>query len=305
MLSPARSVAHTKVSRRRITLARRHALVGFAFVVPALLFFALFNFYPMADAFYISLTKWDLLSPPQFVGLANYVAIFGSPDFLSSLAITVLYTIEAVIPLILLSLGLALLLNQRLRLHGLYQVIYFIPVVIPTVVSAVVWGLLYQPTGAVNDIVGLFRGTSIPWITSSQYALLAIVIVTVWSSFGYDTIILLAGLQSIPPDYQEAASIDGASRWQILRRITLPLLAPRLLFVTATSVASLLTSFVLPYVMTNGGPGTSTRVLPLLIYQSAFQFLNAGQASAMAFILLLVTLLFTAFQFRLFGAEAS
>ena len=113
----------------------------------------------------------------------------------------------------------------------------------------------------------------------------------------------LAGLQSIPPEYGEAAAIDGASRWRVVRDITLPLLAPRLLFVTATSVAALLTSFVVPYVMTNGGPGTATRVLPLLIYQTGFEFLRAGQASAMAFILLLITLVFTAFQFRLFGRE--
>ena len=130
-----------------------------------------------------------------------------------------------------------------------------------------------------------------------------IVIVSIWAAFGYDTLILLAGLQSIPPEYGEAAAIDGASRWRVVRDITLPLLAPRLLFVTATSVAALLTSFVLPYVMTNGGPGTATRVLPLLIYQTGFEFLRAGQASAMAFILLLITLIFTALQFRLFGRE--
>ena len=106
-----------------------------------------------------------------------------------------------------------------------------------------------------NNFLGVFGVDPLPWIASAQYALHGIVIVTIWGTFGYDTLILLAGLQSIPPEYGEAASIDGASRWRVVRDITLPLLAPRLLFVTATSIAALLTSFVLPYVMTNGGPG--------------------------------------------------
>jgi multiple sugar transport system permease protein len=205
--------------------------------------------------------------------------------------------------LVLLALGLALLLNQRLRLSGVYQVVFFVPVVIPAVVSAIIWGLLFRPSGVVNNALGIFGVDPLPWLASAQYALHGIVIVSVWGSFGYATLILLAGLQSIPPEYGEAAAIDGASRWRVVRDITLPLLAPRLLFVTATSVAALLTSFVVPYVMTNGGPGTATRVLPLLIYQTGFEFLRAGQASAMAFILLLITLVFTAFQFRLFGRE--
>jgi multiple sugar transport system permease protein len=257
----------------------------------------------MGYALYLSFTSWDLLTPPKWVGLANYTALFSDPNFLSSLGITLRYTLESVVPLILLSLGLALLLNRRLRLSGLYQVIYFVPVVIPAVVSAIIWGLLYRPSGVVNNGLGLFGVDPLPWLASAQYALHAIVIVSVWGGFGYATLILLAGLQSIPPEYGEAAAIDGASRWRVVRDITLPLLAPRLLFVTATSVAALLTSFVVPYVMTNGGPGTATRVLPLLIYQTGFEFLHAGQASAMAFILLLITLIFTAFQFRLFGRE--
>jgi ABC-type sugar transport system permease subunit len=266
-------------------------------------FFAIFNFYAIAYALYLSFTSWDLLTPPRWVGFANYTALLSEPNFLSSLGITLRYTFEAVVPLILLSLGLALLLNQRVRFSGLYQVIYFVPVVIPAVVAAIIWGLLFRPSGVVNNAVGVVGVDPLPWLASAEYALHAIVIVSVWGGFGYATLILLAGLQSIPPEYGEAAAIDGASRWRIVKDITLPLLAPRLLFVTATSVAALFTSFVVPFVMTNGGPGTATRVLPLLIYQTGFQFLHAGQASAMAFVLLLITLVFTAVQFRLFGRE--
>jgi multiple sugar transport system permease protein len=303
MSSLARAVPRTGVTRRFFSLQRRQSLVGIAFVVPAVAFFALFNFYAMGYALYLSFTSWDLLTPPRWVGLANYTGLVSDPNFLSSLGITLRYTAESAIPLILLSLGLALLLNQRLRLSGLYQVIYFVPVVIPAVVSAIVWGLLYRPSGPVNNLLGLIGVGSLPWLASAEYALHGIAIVSVWGGFGYATLILLAGLQSIPPEYGEAAAIDGASRWRVVRDITLPLLAPRLLFVTATTVAALLTSFVVPYVMTNGGPGTATRVLPLLIYQTGFEFLRAGQASAMAFILLLITLIFTALQFRLFGRE--
>jgi multiple sugar transport system permease protein len=303
MSSLAKAVPRTDVTRRFISLQRRQSLVGIAFVLPAVAFFALFNFYAMGYALYLSFTSWDLLTPPKWVGLANYTGLVSDPNFLSSLGITLRYTAESAIPLILLSLGLALLLNQRLRLSGLYQVIYFVPVVIPAVVSAIVWGLLYRPSGPVNNLLGLIGVGSLPWLASAEYALHGIAIVSVWGGFGYATLILLAGLQSIPPEYGEAAAIDGASRWRVVRDITLPLLAPRLLFVTATTVAALLTSFVVPYVMTNGGPGTATRVLPLLIYQTGFEFLRAGQASAMAFILLLITLIFTALQFRLFGRE--
>jgi multiple sugar transport system permease protein len=303
MSSLAKAVPRTDVTRRFISLQRRQSLVGIAFVLPAVVFFALFNFYAMGYALYLSFTSWDLLTPPRWVGLGNYTSLVSDPNFLSSLGITLRYTAESTIPLILLSLGLALLLNQRLRLSGLFQVIYFVPVVIPAVVSAIVWGLLYRPSGPVNNLLGLIGVGSLPWLASAEYALHGIAIVSVWGGFGYATLILLAGLQSIPPEYGEAAAIDGASRWRVVRDITLPLLAPRLLFVTATTVAALLTSFVVPYVMTNGGPGTATRVLPLLIYQTGFEFLRAGQASAMAFILLLITLIFTALQFRLFGRE--
>lgn len=303
MSSLAKAAPRTGAARRVFSLERRQSLVGLAFVLPAFAFFALFNFYPMGYALYLSFTDWDLLTPPEWVGLANYSGLLSDANFLSSLGVTLRYTAEAAVPLILLSLGLALLLNQRLRLSGAYQVVYFVPVVMPAVVAAIIWGLLYRPGGVVNNFLGVFGVDPLPWIASAQYALHAIVIVTIWGTFGYDTLILLAGLQSIPPEYGEAAAIDGASRWRVLRDITLPLLAPRLLFVTATSIAALLTSFVLPYVMTNGGPGTATRVLPLLIYETGFQFLRAGQASAMAFILLFITLIFTAIQFRLFGRE--
>ncbi|MCA9876948.1 MAG: sugar ABC transporter permease [Thermomicrobiales bacterium] len=303
MTSLVSAAPQTGGARRRMPLERRQSLVGLAFVLPAVIFFALFNFYPMAHALYLSFTDWDLLTPAEWVGFGNYAALFSDPTFLESLAITLRYTLESAIPLVLLSLGLALLLNQRFRLSGAFQVVYFVPVVMPAVVSAIIWGLLFRPSAPVNNALGMFGVAPIPWLASADWALHALVIVSVWGSFGYNTLILLAGLQSIPPDFGEAASIDGASRWRITRDITLPLLAPRLLFVTATTVAALLTSFVLPYVMTNGGPGTATRVLPLLIYQSGFQFLHAGQASAMAFILLLITLVFTALQFRLFGQE--
>ena len=303
MSSLAKAVPRTNVTHRFISLQRRQSLVGIAFVLPAVAFFALFNFYAMGYALYLSFTSWDLLTPPKWVGLANYTGLVSDQNFLSSLGITLRYTAESAIPLILLSLGLALLLNQRLRLSGLFQVIYFVPVVIPAVVSAIVWGLLYRPSGVVNNTLGFVGVDPLPWLASAEYALHGIAIVSVWGGFGYATLILLAGLQSIPPEYGEAAAIDGATRWRVVRDITLPLLAPRLLFVTATTIAALLTSFVVPYVMTNGGPGTATRVLPLLIYQTGFEFLRAGQASAMAFILLLITLIFTAFQFRLFGRE--
>ena len=143
---------------------------GNCFVLPAVVFFALFNFYAMGYALYLSFTSWDLLTPPRWVGLTNYTTLVSDPNFLSSLGITLRYTVESVVPLVLLALGLALLLNQRLRLSGLYQVIYFVPVVIPAVVSAIIWGLLYRPSGPVNNALGIFGVDPLPWLAVRECA---------------------------------------------------------------------------------------------------------------------------------------
>ena len=147
MTSLAKAAPMTGAARRVSSLERRQSLVGLAFVLPAFAFFALFNFYPMGYALYLSLTDWDLLTPPEWVSFANYIGLFSDANFLSSLGVTLRYTVEAAIPLILLSLGLALLLNQRVRLSGVYQVIYFVPVVMPAVVAAIIWGLLIGQAG--------------------------------------------------------------------------------------------------------------------------------------------------------------
>src|SRR5918994_2552316 len=162
MSSHARAVPRTGAARRFISLQRRQSLVGIAFVLPAVVFFALFNFYAMGYAFYLSFTSWDLLTPPRWVGLTNYITLLSDANFLSSLGITLRYTFESVVPLVLLALGLALLLNQRLRLSGVYQVVFFVPVVIPAVVSAIIWGLLFPPRRPGDKTPGVLGGGPLP-----------------------------------------------------------------------------------------------------------------------------------------------
>ena len=285
-----------------MSLQRRQSLVGIAFVLPAVVFFAIFNFYAIGYALYLSFTSWDLLTPPRWIGLANYTA-FQRAEFPvvagyhASLHLRGRCPVDSTVARAGAASEPARPLQRALPGHLLR------PGGDPGGCRRHHLGAAVPAERCGEQRRGCFGVSPLPWLASAQYALHAIVIVSVWGGFGYATLILLAGLQSIPPEYGEAAAIDGASRWRIVKDITLPLLAPRLLFVTATSVAALLTSFVVPFVMTNGGPGTATRVLPLLIYQTGFQFLHAGQASAMAFILLLITLVFTAVQFRLFGRE--
>ncbi len=162
MSSLAKVVPRTEPKPRFMSLQRRQSLVGIGFVLPAIVFFAIFNFYAIGYALYLSFTSWDLLSPPRWVGLGNFTDLFSDANFLSSLGITLRYTVETAVPLVLLALGLALLLNQRLRLSGLYQVIYFVPVVMPAVVSAIIWGLLFRPSGPVNNLLGFIGVEPLP-----------------------------------------------------------------------------------------------------------------------------------------------
>ncbi len=290
------------VSRpRRLNLAAKQALFGYAILLPAIAVIIFFRFFPMAQAFYISLTSYDLLSPPRFIGLANFADLVQDPTFLNSVQVSVAYVVFSVVPVWVLSLGLAMLFNRSIRAKNWFRAAAFMPVVMPAVVNAVVWTFMYQQDGVVNTILGWFGLDPIPWLRSSAWALWAVIIIGIWRATPYYMVIFLAGLQAIPEEYYEAAQIDGANAWQQFRGITLPLLQPTTMLVVVMSVIVALKVFAVPMIMTGGGPADATRVLPLFIYQTAFEFFKMGRAAAMSVFLFIAMMVFTIFQIRLFS----
>ena len=286
----------------RLTIASKQALFAYAILLPTLAIIFIFRFLPMLQAFYISLHEYDLIRPARFIGFDNFIDLVQDPLFLNSARVSVTYVVLSCVPVWVLSLALAMLFNREIRAKNYFRSAAFMPVVMPAVVNAVVWTFMYHQDGVVNTILGWFGLDPIPWLRSSKWALWAVIIIGIWRATPYYMVIFLAGLQAIPQKYYEAAQIDGASSWNQFRHITLPLLKPTLLLVMVMSVIVAMKVFAVPLIMTGGGPADSTRVLPLFIYQTAFEFFKMGRAAAMSVFLFAAMMIFTVFQIRLFSA---
>jgi ABC-type sugar transport system permease subunit len=286
----------------RLTIASKQALFAYAILLPTLAIIFIFRFLPMLQAFYISLHEYDLIRPPKFIWFHNFIDLVQDPLFLNSARVSITYVVLSCVPVWVLSLALAMLFNREIRAKNYFRSAAFMPVVMPAVVNAVVWTFMYHQDGVVNTILGWFGLDPIPWLRSSRWALWAVIIIGIWRATPYYMVIFLAGLQAIPQKYYEAAQIDGASSWDQFRHITLPLLKPTLLLVMVMSVIVAMKVFAVPLIMTGGGPADSTRVLPLFIYQTAFEFFKMGRAAAMSVFLFAAVMIFTVFQIRLFSA---
>jgi len=287
--------------RLRLNVTAKQALFGYAILLPTLAIIIVFRFLPMLQAFYISLHEYDLIRPPKFIGFDNFIDLVRDPLFLNSARVSITYVVFSCVPVWVLSLALAMLFNRQIIAKNLFRSAAFMPVVMPAVVNAVVWTFMYHQDGVVNTILGWFSLDPIPWLRSSKWALWAIIIIGIWRATPYYMVIFLAGLQAIPHEFYEAAQIDGASPWRRFRHITLPLLKPTTLLVMVMSVIVAMKVFAVPLIMTGGGPADSTRVLPLFIYQTAFEFFKMGRAAAMSVFLFAAVMLFTLFQIRLFS----
>lgn len=285
----------------RLNIAAKQALFAYGILLPTLAIIVIFRFLPMLQAFYISLTEYDLIRPPKFIWFHNFIDLMQDPLFLNSARVSVSYVVFSCAPVWVLSLGLALLFNQKIRAKNFFRSAAFMPVVMPAVVNAVVWTFMYHQDGVVNTILGWFGLDPIPWLRSSKWALWAVIIIGIWRATPYYMVIFLAGLQAIPQKYYDAAQIDGAGGWSQFRYITLPLLKPTILLVMVMSVIVAMKVFAVPLIMTGGGPADSTRVLPLFIYQTAFEFFKMGRAAAMSVFLFAAVMIFTIFQIRLFS----
>jgi ABC-type sugar transport system permease subunit len=275
-------------------------MAGYAFLLPSLIPLAVFTLYPLTFSGYLSLTRWNLLSPTkQFLGLANYARMPGDAVLHRVFLNTALYTVAVVLGALVLGFLLALLLNRPLWLRAVWRGVFFLPTVVPLAVLSALWLWMYDPGfGLVNY---LLRSVGLPtsqWLQSPTSAIWAIVLMMIWQTTGYDMIILLAGLQGIPEDLYEAARIDGAGWRAMLFGMTIPLLSPTLLFLVIVSSIQAFRVFDPIFVMSlgTGGPANSTATLVFYLYQQGFMFFEAGYASAIAYVVVAIAVFFTVVQ---------
>ncbi len=253
----------------------------------------------MGIAMVTSLNKWNLLSPMKFVGFSNYVAVFKADHFWNALRVSLLYVLGIVPTALGISIVMAILLNQKIIGLPFFRIMIYLPVTTSMAAAGLVFTYLFDVEyGLINYVLSVFGLPTSQWLNSSKSALSAIMIVGVWKDIGYNTIILLAGLQSIPGVYYEAAKIDGARKLQLIRHITLPLLSPVIFFVAVIQVIASLKVFTSIKVMTLGGPARSTEAIPFYLYNFAFRYNKMGYASTIALILFAIIFLFTMIQFK-------
>lgn len=273
------------------------------YILPALFFLAAFILYPTVYSVILSTQRWDFLRPARpFVGLENYRALISSSEFTNSLRVTFIFVAVSVPVRLMLALVLAHLVLAENRLNRVLRGMYFVPVVSSSVAISLTWRWLFNTdAGLINGVLELIGAQRVPWLIDPSAALVAIIIVASWQQIGYDIVLFIGGLQAIPKEYREAATIDGATSWAVFRYITFPLLSPTTFFIFTISVINSFQVFSIVNVMTGGGPANGTDVLVNLLYRRAFIFFDIGRASALSVLLLLTLLTLTALQFRFVG----
>jgi multiple sugar transport system permease protein len=303
------AVSNTAVGRwalgepraRLSRLTGRDAFWAHLFLLPT--YVGLFGlvFGPVVAGFFISFTRWDIVSPPTYIGLRNYQLLFdpSGERFVQSLWNTVYYVVGVVPPSVVLPLLLAVAVN-RIRAQTLVRTVYFLPTVCAGVSIAILWAWLYNTQfGFLNWLLSWFGLPKVPWLSDTTWAMPAVIIMSVWRGLGYPMVLYLAGLQGIPEEYYEAAKIDGAGGWQVFRHVTIPLISPTSFFILVLSIIGSFQVFEQTYIMTQGGPSFSTMTIVLLLFNRGFYDFRMGLASAMAYVLFAIILVFTFVQFQL------
>lgn len=280
---------------------RQEERLAWLFVLPVVLGIGIFQIYPTLFSLYASMTQWNLLTPPRWVGLDNYVDLFTTDRFFfQTMRNTGVYTLGVVVPAMIIALCFAILLNQEIRGKYLYRAIYFVPVIVPAVAVALLWQWLYEPNfGLINSALRVIGIKGPTWLGSTEWAMRAVIIQSIWAGLGFNIVIYLSGLQSIGREYYEAAAIDGAGFFQQLFSITLPLLSPVTFFILVTGVIGTFQDFTVPFIMTGGGPAGATQLVVMYLYGLAFRLQNMGTASAVAYIVFIVIVTLTALNFLL------
>lgn len=295
-------------SRPRVlgnSLDARKTRFGLLFALPAFIFFGFFYVLPLFQSFYVSLFKWDLLDEPSFIGATNYARLVADKEFLNAVYVTFLYAFGTVIPIWFIALGLALVFNQAFRFRQGYLTVYYVPAVVSLTVWSLVWLFMYNPSYGLFSAAARAVGfTDVRMLDNPATAMPAMIILSVWKGTPVYMLIFIAGLRAIPGDYYEAAKVDGANAFRRFLNISLPLLRPVMLYVVVISIIEAFKVFTPMYLLTNGGPGSATRVLPMFIFQNGFQFLKMGYASAASVIFLLILLALSLVQFRLLRLQS-
>lgn len=287
----------TRSLKRRL---KKH-WAGYLFVSPAIALILVFSYAAIAFSLYITLHQWDIItSAKPFVGIANYAKALRSPLVRTAFRNTALYVVVIVPVLTSLSLALAVLGNQVRLGRAIYRTIFFIPTVIPGVVTAMLWIWLFQADGGINRALALVGISGPNWLFDKNTAMPAIILMTIWGAVGYQMLIFMAGLADIPHVFYEAAWIDGADKWQTFLHVTVPLLRNSFIFVVVTLTISGFQMFTQAYIMTKGGPMNQTQTVALVIYRYGFQELQMGYAASISWLLFAVVFFFSALQLKIF-----
>ena len=287
----------------RLSPAWRRAINGYIFIFPFILGFFFWFLTPAVVAGWLTFQKWNLISPPRYVGYRNIERLFDDPILIKSLNATFLYTGISVPLGLLFAFFLASLINTKVRGIAIFRTIYYLPSIVPAVASAILWAWIFNTEfGLLNSAIRSLGGAKIAWLQEPKWAMTAFIVMSLWT-VGGPMIIFLAGLQGIPEVYYEAAEIDGAGVWAKLLNVTLPLMSPIIFFNFVIGMINSFQVFVNAHLMTNGGPQNSTLFLVLYIYRTAFQSQKMGYASALSWLLFIILAIFSLIVFRLLGSR--
>lgn len=288
------------LQRMRGSSSRRQAVRhGLLYASPVILGVVLFWIGPMLYAVFLTTQDWNLITPPHFIGLDNIRTAIHDPVLWKSLTVTAYYTLVGVPIQLIAALALALLLNQEMRGRSVYRLVFYLPSITPIVASSVVFSQLFNTQfGAVNHILSWFGISPVNWLFEPKWAVPALILMSLWF-IGPQMIIFLAGLQGVPENLMEAATIDGASAWQRFRNVVVPMISPTILFNLIMGIIGSFQVFAQAFIMTNGGPEDATRFLVLYIYQNGFQYFKMGYAATISWLLFFIIVIMTAIQFML------
>jgi multiple sugar transport system permease protein len=290
---------------RGVLKEMRREWTAYLFNAPGMLLFAVFVVYSVITSFTLSFHEWNILEPEKpFVGLQNYREVMGDERFWASVGRSIYFTVGSVIPTMAIALAIALLLNTKIRALGLFRTAYYLPVITPLVVAAIIWKWVYDADFGLANFYLMKLGIidkPLLWLADKTLAMPAVIAVNVWKGVGFNMVVYLAGLQAIPAEFYEAAEVDGAGPWQRFRRITFPLVAPTTFFLLVINTVGAMKAFENIFVMTSGGPpgpGGATTTVVYYIYTQAFEFFRMGYASALAYVLFFLLFLVSFTQFR-------
>lgn len=287
--------------KRKRSLGQQETIIGWLFIAPAVSGFLLWTVGPMIASIWLALSKWDLLTPPKMIGLKNFERMFSDPLFWQSLRVTVYYCVAFVPLALVISFGIALLLNVARRGSALFRTLFYLPSIVPAVANAVMWQWIFNSEfGLLNIALRSMGFNKVLWLQDPRLTMPAVVVMALWGT-GNLMVIYLAGLQGVPEQLYEAAEIDGAGTWDRFRNVTIPMISPVIFFNLVTLIIGAFQVFTVGYVMTAGGPANATLFYVLYLYRNAFTYFEIGYASALAWVLFAVILVLSLVVFRTYA----